>query len=93
MKGRSNDYQPEHHLSRHLYRCRPTTTVAAALAVVAQPLAVTRAQAGELLGGKSEDWIDRYVIPHVATVRVSRSVLIPLDELRRWIAENSSKAL
>ncbi len=67
--------------------------MASALAVVCEPLAVTRAQAGELLGGRSEDWIDRYVIPHVATLRVSRSVLIPVDELRRWVQANSSRAL
>jgi len=56
-------------------------------------LAVTRRQAGALLGGKSEDWIDQYVIPAVKTVRESRSVLIPTRELERWVHENSSMGL
>ena len=56
-------------------------------------LAVTKAQAGELLGGKSVDWVERHVLPHVKTVRPSRSVLIPMRELERWVSENSEKAL
>ena len=56
-------------------------------------LAVTKEGAGELLGGKSVDWIERYVLPHVKTVRVSRSVLIPARELERWVSENSEMAL
>lgn len=56
-------------------------------------LAVTKAQAGELLGGKSVDWIEKHVLPHVATLRPSRSVLIPTSELERWVSENSGLAL
>jgi len=56
-------------------------------------LAVTKEGAGELLGGKSVDWVERYVLPHVKTVRVSRSVLIPARELERWVSENSEMAL
>lgn len=56
-------------------------------------LAVTKAQAGALLGGKSEDWIEKHVLPHVKTVQASRSVLIPVVELKRWVDQNSSRAL
>ena len=56
-------------------------------------LAVTKEGAGELLGGKSVDWIERYVLPHVKTVRPSRSILIPVTELQRWVSENSEMAL
>ena len=56
-------------------------------------LAVTKEGAGELLGGKSVDWIERYVLPHVKTVRPSRSILIPVTELQQWVSENSEMAL
>jgi bisphosphoglycerate-dependent phosphoglycerate mutase len=56
-------------------------------------LALTKRQAGQLLGGKSEDWIEKYVLPHVKTVRQSRSVLIPASELQRFVHESASKAL
>lgn len=56
-------------------------------------LAVTKEGAGELLGGKSVDWIERYVLPHVKTIRASRSVLIPYRELERWVSENIEMAL
>jgi hypothetical protein len=56
-------------------------------------LALTKSQAGQLLGGKSEDWIEKYVLPHVKTVRQSRSVLIPATELQRFVHESASKAL
>ena len=56
-------------------------------------LAVTKEQAGALLGERSVDWIEDHVLPHVATVKPSRSVLIPMRELERWIAENSGMAL
>jgi hypothetical protein len=52
-------------------------------------LAVTKAQAGKLLGGMSVDWIERYVLPFVKTIKPSRAVLIPVAELQRWIDENS----
>jgi hypothetical protein len=56
-------------------------------------LAITKAQAGQLLGDKSVDWIEKYVLPHVKTVKVSRSVLIPRSELLRWVDDNSDWAL
>ena len=56
-------------------------------------LAVTKEGAGELLGGKSVDWVERYVLPDVKTVRPSRSILIPVTELQRWVSENSEMAL
>ena len=56
-------------------------------------LAVTKEGAGELLGGKSVDWVERYVLPHVKTIRASRSVLIPYRELERWVSENIEMAL
>ncbi|HEV2981990.1 MAG TPA: hypothetical protein VGX51_11200 [Solirubrobacteraceae bacterium] len=56
-------------------------------------LAVTKAEAGELLGGKSVDWIEKYVLPYVRTVKPSRSVLIPVAELERWVDKNSARAL
>jgi hypothetical protein len=33
------------------------------------------------------------VLPHVKTIRASRSVLIPYRELERWVSENSEMAL
>jgi hypothetical protein len=56
-------------------------------------LAVTKEQAGALLGGKSVDWIEKHVLPYVRTVRPSRSVLIPASELERWLNENADLAL
>jgi hypothetical protein len=56
-------------------------------------VAVDKKGAGALLGGKSEDWIEKHVLPHVSTIRPSRSVLIPRDEVDRWSRENSGKAL
>lgn len=56
-------------------------------------LAVTKEQAGLLLGGKSVDWIEDHVLPNVKTVKPSRSVLIPTAELERWMDENSGFAL
>lgn len=55
-------------------------------------LAVTKEGAGQLLGGKSVDWIEKHVLPHVNTVKPSRSVLIPTSELERWINDNASRA-
>jgi hypothetical protein len=57
------------------------------------PLAVDKATAGLLLGGMSVDWIEKYVLPHVDTVKPSRAVLIPVSELQRWLDENSDRAL
>jgi hypothetical protein len=54
--------------------------------------AVTKAQAGALLGGMSEDWIEKYVLPHVKTLKPSRSVLIPAAELQKWVQENADRA-
>jgi integrase len=53
-------------------------------------LAVTKREAGELLGGKSEDWIEKHVLPRVQTIKSSRSVLIPAAELQRWVHEDSA---
>jgi hypothetical protein len=55
-------------------------------------LAVTKEGAGQLLGGKSVDWVEKHVLPHVNTVKPSRSVLIPTSELERWINDNASRA-
>ncbi len=55
--------------------------------------ALTKAQAGALLGGMSEDWIEKHVLPHVKIVQASRSVVIPADELKRWVDQSSSRAL
>lgn len=55
--------------------------------------ALTKVQAGKMLGGKSEDWIEKHVLPNVKTVLVSRSVLIPAAELKRWVAANTGSAL
>ena len=56
-------------------------------------LAVTRAEAGKLIGGKSEKWVEKHVLPQVRTIKPSRSVLIPRKELDRWIVENADLAL
>lgn len=56
-------------------------------------LTVTKEQAGQLLGGKSVDWIEKHVLPNVPTLRPSRSVLIPTAALEKWVNENTSFAL
>jgi hypothetical protein len=57
-----------------------------------QQLLLTKAQAGALLGGMSEDWVEKHVLPHVKTLRVSRSVLIDRADLERWAQEQAGYA-
>jgi hypothetical protein len=59
---------------------------------ISERLTLSKREAGMLLG-KSEDWIEKYVLPNVKTVQQSRSVMIPTADLQRWVHENSRKAL
>lgn len=74
---------------------RPARKAAASLppSELRSQLTLSKIQAGALLGGMSEDWIEKHVLPHVKTLRASRAVLIDASDLQRWVAENSGKAL
>jgi len=60
---------------------------------VDRQIAVTKRGAGQLLGGKSEDWVEKYVLPHVPTIKPSRSVLILREDVEHWGRENKGRAL
>lgn len=62
------------------------------LTVVAEPIAVDIPGAGQLLGAKSEDWVRDYVLPNVKVFKEGRTTLILVEELKRFIAENSDYA-
>lgn len=41
--------------------------------------------------GVSRDWFDDYVKPEIETVDRGRVVLVPLDEIKSWIARNKTR--
>lgn len=53
-----------------------------------QPLAVTRAEAAASLG-VSVDSFERYVQADLKLIRRGRIVLVPVDELARWVRQNA----
>lgn len=55
-------------------------------------LLVSPDQAAERLS-VSRDTFDRYVRPELRVVRIGRKVLIPADELARWVHENAARTL
>lgn len=52
-------------------------------------LAVRREEAARMLG-IGIDSLDEHVLPEIATVRLGRRVLVPVEELHRWIARRAS---
>lgn len=55
-------------------------------------LAVSRAEAAAALG-MSLDSFERYVQAEVRLIRRGRMRLVPVSELRRWLAENSERPM
>jgi excisionase family DNA binding protein len=55
-------------------------------------LAITKVEAAESLG-VSVDFLEDHVIHELRIVRRGRRLLIPLDELARWIDRNSHRTL
>ena len=62
------------------------------IAVVAQPVAVTRTVAAAMLG-MSPTTFENRVQPEVAIVRLGSLRLVPVSELHRWAAENARQVL
>jgi hypothetical protein len=52
------------------------------------PIAVGPDTATQLLG-VSRDWLEKYVLPHIESVKDSERRLIPVAELERWVGEHS----
>jgi excisionase family DNA binding protein len=55
-------------------------------------LAVTKVEAAESLG-VSVDFLEDHVMRELRIVRRGRRLLIPLDELARWLDANSQRTL
>lgn len=55
-------------------------------------LAVTKTEAAEALG-VSVDFLEDHVMRELRIVRRGRRLLIPLDELARWLEANSQRTL
>jgi hypothetical protein len=55
-------------------------------------LALTRTEAAKALGMGGTSF-DKHVRPHVRAVRRGKLRLYPVDELKRWLEENSERAL
>ena len=55
-------------------------------------LAVTKVEAAEALG-VSVDFLEDHVMRELRIVRRGRRLLIPLDELARWLDANSQRTL
>jgi hypothetical protein len=60
-----------------------------ALASESARLSVRREEAARILG-IGIDSLDTHVLPEIRTVRLNRMVLVPLEELRRWLARRAS---
>lgn len=66
---------------------------AAQLAITAAGrLTLSKAEAAEALG-MSTDHLERHVLPELRIVRSGRLVLIPVDELNRWVQEHAARTL
>lgn len=55
-------------------------------------LAVTKAEAADSLG-VSVDFLEDHVMRELRVVRRGRRLLIPLDEIARWLEANSQRTL
>jgi len=60
--------------------------------VTSQPLAVTKAQAANMLG-MSVDSFERHVMADLKLIRKGRLVLVPVRELERWLEENAARTI
>lgn len=60
--------------------------------IAIEPLAVSKPDAAAVMG-MSVDSFERYVMADVRCVRRGRMRLYPVDELRRWLAENAERLL
>jgi excisionase family DNA binding protein len=55
-------------------------------------LALSKAEAAQALG-VSVDFLEDHVVRELRIVRRGRRLLIPLDELNRWLEANSQRTL
>jgi excisionase family DNA binding protein len=55
-------------------------------------LAITKAEAADALG-VSVDFLEDHVMRELRVVRRGRRLLIPVDELARWLERNSQRTL
>jgi len=55
-------------------------------------VAVKREEAAEAVG-MSLDSFERYVQPELRLIRRGRLVLVPIEELQRWAAENAAPTI
>ena len=55
-------------------------------------LAITKAEAADALG-VSVDFLEDHVMRELRVVRRGRRLLIPVDELTRWLDANSQRTL
>ncbi len=60
--------------------------------MTSQPLAVTKAQAANMLG-MSVDSFERHVMADLKLIRKGRLVLVPVRELERWLEENAARTI
>jgi hypothetical protein len=56
------------------------------------PLAVSFEEAATMIG-VSKDHFERHVAPDLKVIRSGRRKLVAVDELKRWVAENQTRAL
>ena len=54
---------------------------------------MTKAEAGQLLGGKSVDWIEDHVMGDIRTIRKGASVLIRVRDIEDWAERHAARAL
>jgi excisionase family DNA binding protein len=55
-------------------------------------VALSREEAAASMG-MSVDHFERHVQPTIRMVRVGRKVIVPVDELRRWLADRAERVL
>jgi hypothetical protein len=54
--------------------------------------ALTPAEAAASIG-VGPDFFDANVRPHLRLIREGRKVLVPTDEIQRWVAENTARSV
>ncbi len=57
-----------------------------------EPLAITPAEAGDLIGVSRSKAYAMASSGDLPTIRIGRKTMIPLEPLRRWIAERTREA-
>ncbi|MEJ7786348.1 MAG: hypothetical protein WKF96_16210 [Solirubrobacteraceae bacterium] len=70
----------------------PPVVIRPILTITSRPVAVTKAQAAELLS-VSIDSLERHVLPDLRVIRRGRLVLIPVAELERWCEAAAERTL